>query len=196
MNRRSSITGRVLIVESDGPLGSLYTDIIRTHCPGLRTDHCRADQVSLIEDNAGGADLAILSCAPGAAPFDTLRVLLTIRPCLTTLVLAPADRPDLADAAVGAGGSDVLLKAPGYLDQLAVTVRKNVILGRTRMAERSRARTLANTFSLANREIAELRGELAAATPRTIAGEHHDLPTSANAIHVRSISREPVLRAA
>lgn len=167
MNRRTLSTGRILIIEQDGPLGSLYSDLIRTHSPGLRVDCCRPDQRTLIDDNAGGADVAILSCAPtDATALDTLRDLLTVRPCLRTLVLVPADRPHLADAAVDAGGSDVLLKAPGYLDQLAVVVRKNVALARVYLGERARSQTIGRALCLAHDQIAELRAELVAAANR------------------------------
>ncbi len=165
MNRRIPTAGRVLIIDADEHLGALYADLIRTHCPGLRVDCCRPDQQTLIDDNAGGADLAILSCGQTAATaLDALRAALAARPCLRTLVLVPADRPHIADAAVDAGGSDVLLKAPGYLDQIAVVVRKNIALARTDLASRARSRTMARALCIAHDQIAELRAELAATT--------------------------------
>src|SRR5262245_6243676 len=99
-------TGRILLVEPDEALGRLYADIIATHCPGLRIDVCRPDESALLEDNAGGADVAVCSCGTtdgGRGGFETLRRLMTLRPCLVVLMLVPADRPLLADEALGAG---------------------------------------------------------------------------------------------
>lgn len=167
-------TGRVLIVEPDAPLAGMYAGLIDTHCPGMRVDACRTDQTSLIEDNAGGADIAIVSCGPNIATcLDTLRHLLTFRACLSVLVLIPADRPELADVAIRAGAADVLLRAPGYLDQIAVCVRKNVTLARTHTAARQRAESLHRTIRELHAQIAGHRAELAetASLARTVDAE-------------------------
>lgn len=169
-------TGRVLVVESDAPLAGLYAGLIDTHCPGHRVDICRPDQTTLIDDNAGGADIAIVSCGPNAATcLDTLRHLLTMRECLSVLVLIPADRPDLADVAIRAGATDVLLRAPGYLDQIAVCIRKNVTLARTKTAARLRTDSLQRTIRELNSHVSELRNELTetAAFARRMAAESH-----------------------
>ncbi len=164
-------TGRVLIVEPDAPLAGLYAGLIDTHCPGMRVDVCRSEQTTLIEDNAGGADIAIVSCGPHAATcLDTLRKLLTLRACLCVLVLIPADRPELADVAIRAGATDVLLRAPGYLDQIAVCVRKNVALSRLHTAARLRTDALHRTIRELHAQVADHRAELAetAVRDRTI----------------------------
>jgi len=154
-------TGRVLLVESDPAQGSLYADIIATHCPGLRIDICRPDERTMLEDNAGGADVAICSCGSApAAKLEVLRALTTLRPCLVVLVLVPADRPQLADEALAAGASDVLLRAPGYLDQLALAVRKNVALAKVRLAESLRQAEATRTTARLSAENEELRREL------------------------------------
>lgn len=154
-------TGRVLIVEPDAALAGLYAGLIDTHCPGMRVDMCQNEQTSLIADNAGGADIAIASCGPNSATcMDTLRQLLTLRACLCVLVLIPADRPELADVAIRAGAADVLLRAPGYLDQIAVCVRKNVALARASTAARLRTESLQRTIRELNSHIAELRTEV------------------------------------
>ncbi len=161
MRTHSQLCGRVLIVESDEPLARLYAGLIQTHCPGIRVDCCRPDQATLIADNAGGADLAITSCGPSAATsFDSLRDLLTLRPCLCVLALIPADRPQLADAAIDSGATDVLLRAPGYLDQIAVCIRKNVALARMRTPERLRTEALRRTLHGPTEQVSTLRAEL------------------------------------
>jgi DNA-binding response OmpR family regulator len=163
-----TLTGRVLVVESDEPLAGLYSDLIDTHCPGLRVDICRPEQASLIEDNAGGADVAVVSCGSnGATLLDSLRHLLTFRACLSVLVLIPADRPELADVAIRAGAADVLLRAPGYLDQIAVCVRKNVVLARANTAARLRTESLHRTIGELRDEICAHHVELTQATTST-----------------------------
>ena len=158
----SPSTGRVLIVESDAPLAGLYAGLIDTHCPGHRVDICHPNQTTLIDDNAGGADIAVVSCGPSAATcLDTLRHLLSLRTCLSVLVLIPADRPDLADVAIRAGAADVLLRAPGYLEQIAVCVRKNVTLSRMKTTARLRTESLHRSIRELNSHASELRSELA-----------------------------------
>jgi hypothetical protein len=164
MNGGKTTTGRVLIVEADLAVAALYADLIHTRCPGLRIDCCHPDQRTLVEDNAGGADVVVFSCGHGpATALDFLRELLTMRPCLTTLSLVPADRPELAAEAIAAGATDVLLKAPGYLDQLPVAAHKNVYTSRIRTAERTRIDLAFRAQEQSRRAIAELRKELAAA---------------------------------
>lgn len=163
------LAARVLIIHEDAPLGDLYAQQIDTHCRGVRIDRCGPTDHALIDDNAGGADLAIISIADTPLPFETLRRLLTLRPCLPVLALVPASRPGLADAAIRAGAADVLLCAPGYLEQLAATTRKNVLLARARLSERAQIDRLTAALRASAGQIAELKTELASpALPRPV----------------------------
>ena len=163
MNGKNTIGGRVLIVESNAAQGDLYTDLVATHCPSTRIDVCRTPDCPCLDDNAGGADLALCCCGPTPATrFDDLRRLLTARPCLRTLVLIPAEEPHLADEAIAAGAADVLLRAPGYLQQLPVAVRKNIARARTAVQHRTREEATARDLRTARVTICRLETELAA----------------------------------
>jgi DNA-binding NarL/FixJ family response regulator len=152
--------GRVLIVEADRALAGLYADVIATHAPGLRIDACPPERHEALHDNLGGADVVVCSCDAGAGNgFDVLRAIHTERACATVLALIPADRPDLADRVLEAGAADVLLRAPGYLDQLAVAVRKNIAASRRAMRAEARRDQARRELEQAKREMAILRLE-------------------------------------
>ena len=155
----------MLIVDADRALGGLWADVIGTHCPGMRIDVCAPtpDEREPLHDNAGGADVVVCSCGGGSGAgnrFDTLRELLTLRPCLAVVVLIPADLPALADEAIAAGATDVLLRAPGYLEQLPIAVRKNVAKSRAAIAAEARAERVRAEMITIRGEIALLRADL------------------------------------
>jgi DNA-binding NarL/FixJ family response regulator len=157
----------VLIVESDRALAGLFADVIATNCPGLRIDACTLEERDLFQDNVGGADVVVCSCGSGAGSrFHALREIMTLRSCSTVLVLVPADMPELADEAIEAGAADVLLRAPGYLEQLPVAVRKNVAKARQAIAADAREDGMRGEMITIRREIALLRTELAEASHR------------------------------
>jgi DNA-binding NarL/FixJ family response regulator len=163
--------GRVLIVEDDRALAGLFTDVIATHCQrqGMRIDLCGPRELEPLHDNIGGADVVLCSCgAEDGTRFDVLRAILTVRSCAAVLVLIPADMPGLADEAIAAGASDVLLRAPGYLEQLPVAVRKTVARSRAAMAAEVRAATARRELVQIRCEVASLRAELEEASRRSL----------------------------
>jgi hypothetical protein len=163
MNSKNVTGGRILIIESDAAQGDLYADLVATHCAMTRIDVCRAPACPSLDDNAGGADLAICSCGPTPATrFDDLRRLLTARPCLRVLVLIPAEEPTLADEAIAAGATDVLLRAPGYLQQIPVAVRKNITRARLAVQVRTREAAIARELRAARVTVCRLEAEMAA----------------------------------
>jgi DNA-binding NarL/FixJ family response regulator len=163
MFSKTTIAGRILIVESNPLQAELYADVISIHCPGTRIDAAHATACPTLDDNAGGADLALCSCGPtDATRFDDLRRLLTARPCLRVLMLIPAELPHLADEAIACGASAVLLRAPGYLQQLPITVRSNIARAQTATQRRTREQTAARELRAAKVQIVRLETELAA----------------------------------
>lgn len=161
MNARTNTTGRVLIVETDAALGALFGDAITTHCPSVRVDVCHPADRLLIEDNAGGADVAICGCrATGGACLEMLRELTTLRGCLRVVVLVPADKPDLTDEALAAGAADALLRAPGYLDQLPLIVRRNIREARRAIVHGRRMDETMHALAEKTAEVISLRARL------------------------------------
>ncbi|HMN42167.1 MAG TPA: hypothetical protein PKE29_15080 [Phycisphaerales bacterium] len=177
MNSGTNSGGRVIIVESNAPQGDLYADLIATHCPSTRIDLCRSPDCPCLDDNAGGADLAICSCGPTPATrFDHLRRLLTARPCLRVLVLIPADEPHLADEAIASGAADVLLRAPGYLQQLPVAVRANIAHARAAVHSLARAEAARKELRAAQVRVCVLENELSALAMSTRVPTPRPLP--------------------
>lgn len=200
MNARMNTTGRVLIVESDAPLGVLFADAITTHCPGVRVDVCHPADRTLIEDNAGGADVAICGCGASAACLEMLRELTTMRACLRVVVLVPADQPGVTDEALAAGAADALLRAPGYLDQLPLIVRRNIREARRAIVHGRRMDETMHALAEKTAEVISLRARLSVlerpakplpevyvrtARPRTVLR----LATSADVVVARPMSR-------
>lgn len=114
---------RVLIVESGHASGEFLADTLRTHAAAaeVRFSHWKDDDLAAL---AGWAEVAV--CAAGDSASNRLHPLVTLlalRPQLPTLFLTPADDRDSALPAMNAGASDVLLRVPGYLEQLPTAVR-------------------------------------------------------------------------
>ncbi len=163
MNSQNATAGRILIIESNAAQGDLYADLIATHCPGTRIDISQSADCPALDDNAGGADLAVCSCGPTPATrFDDLRRLLAARPCLRVLMLIPAELPHLADEAIACGAAAALLRAPGYLQQLPIAVRTNIARAKAAVQRRTRAEAAARELRAAQVRIVRLENELAA----------------------------------
>jgi hypothetical protein len=77
-------------------------------------------------------------------------------------MLIPAELPHLADEAIACGASAVLLRAPGYLQQLPITVRSNIARAQTATQRRTREQTAARELRAAKVQIVRLETELAA----------------------------------
>lgn len=170
MRSTNQTNARVLIIEADRGIASLYADVIGTHCDSVRIDVCSPADDAVLHDNVGGADVIVCSCgAGGGNRFDVMRDVLTQRSCATVLVLVPADMPELADEAIACGASDVLVRAPGYLEQLAVSVRKNVAKSRVAMRAELRAEDMRREMVQMRREAMLLRTELEEVSRRAFA---------------------------
>lgn len=146
-NRPSAYRGKVVIIEPDLTLRTLLLDAIHVHCPGLQA--CAAMPTSdTFQQDLDSADLAICTCGPTPDTYlKQLLVLSTLRPALPTLLLVPADKPWLADEALAAGATDVLLRTPGFLEQLPIAVRKNIVLAKSHASQSSRLQSLTQTLS-------------------------------------------------
>ncbi len=73
------------------------------------------------------------------------------------MAIVPADRPGLADEALSAGATDVLLRSPGYLEQLPLVVRAAVVRSHARAGEERRTRDIEVEVRALRQELDEAR---------------------------------------
>lgn len=143
------------------PCGTLVADAITTHCPGVDTRVCTLADADALATIAARASIAVCPCAGAPATrFDALARLLLLAPELPVIVLAPPCAPDLADEALRVGACDVLLTAPGYLDQVPIAVRKNLRLRSMHASSAAKIDALTGALDAARREHRALQAQV------------------------------------
>lgn len=157
----SPTTSTVLILPGDDHPAALYADAIGTHCSDVRPVRVSASQPETLDSIARDASLAVVSCAGRPSTrFEQLGRLRVIRGDLPVLALLPADQPAAADLALSIGAEDVLLTAPGYLEQLPLRVRANLRRSAASAAETARAAALSADLLRSERLNRELTARL------------------------------------
>ena len=137
---------RVLIVEPQPELGHLYAETIRTHVPGA------APLVRTPQDESLCQDVRltdVIICSAGETRrtrFQDLEQLSLMHPEGRIVLLAPAHAVECVEAAFELGAQDVLLKSVGYLEQLPVTIRKNILQARSWAAREASLRDLTSSL--------------------------------------------------
>jgi len=164
----------VLILPGDEHPAALYADAIATHCAGVLPVRVPAGPPDQLRTLAAGASLAVVACtAKPATRFEPLARLRMSCGDIPVLALLPADQPAAANLALSIGADDVLLTAPGYLEQLPLRVRANLRRAAASAVDAARTATLAANLRAAerlNRELAarvDRLEDLAAADPLT-----------------------------
>lgn len=122
------LAARIVVVDADAGRARLCADVISTHATGAWAEGFGTDELAgaLVE----AADGAVCVCEDGRLPLEIVRHLrarLGASARAALVVVVPADRPGLAEEALRAGATDVLLRSPGYLEQLPVVVRAALI---------------------------------------------------------------------
>lgn len=116
----------VLVLDPDPVSSALVTDTVRTLCAPADV---RAGWTPGGLATASLDDVGVVVAGTGASPatrFAAMASVLEHHDHLPIVLLVPAGEPALADEALCRGASDVLVRTPGYLDQLPVMVRKHL----------------------------------------------------------------------
>lgn len=139
---RSAIDGappaRVLVVEREAELAGLFARAITAQLNTGQVETITPSDDGFVEA-WGSATLGV--CGAGRTRqrrFDDLELMIERRPEARVIFLVPADEPECVERAIELGASDVLARTPGYLEQLPMSVRKNLALA-ARDAARSNA---------------------------------------------------------
>lgn len=115
---------RVLIVDAGGGHAEFLGDVLRTHGASAETRYVSWKDED-IRAAAEWADVVVCECGrTPTARLHPLETIVSLRADVPTVFLAAGDDVDAAARAAAAGATDVLLRVPGYLDQLPITVRQ------------------------------------------------------------------------
>jgi diguanylate cyclase (GGDEF)-like protein len=145
---------RVLLVDHSEPRTSLISDALRTYAAAGELAFASPDAITTDLP----ADLAI--CAAGRTRecrLHPLENILSTRPNLPTIFLAPPDDPASASAALQIGAIDALVTAPGYLEQIplrVVAAWRNLL---RESAVSARIAQLARSFEAIEQDNAQLK---------------------------------------
>jgi diguanylate cyclase (GGDEF)-like protein len=112
----------VAIIAADAVHRALLADAVATGCPARV--HAAAPNDPEAHDLLAGAYVAITPCTGAPATrFAGLGLIAASGHPGPVLAIVPADEPALLDEALDCGATHALLQAPGYLDQVAATLR-------------------------------------------------------------------------
>lgn len=148
------LVARIVVVDADAGRACLCADVISTHAAGIHAESIGASEH--ISDELAKFDGAVCVCSDTRLPLEILRLVRARMSSGALVAIIPADRPGLAEEALAAGATDVLLRSPGYLEQLPVIVRAAVTRASARAAEVTKSDD-------AKAEVHRLKAELAEA---------------------------------
>lgn len=123
-----TLAARIVVVDADAGRARLCADVISTHAAGARAEGFGVEEFA--GAFAEAADGAVCVCEDARLPLEILRHLregLNASARAALVAIVPADRPGLAEEALRAGATDVLLRSPGYLEQLPIVVRASLL---------------------------------------------------------------------